>query len=83
MPKEAFGESQIKEITFTLREVEMLLVENVKARMSTAYDFDYNNPIIIHKQGEVHLRYVQTAITRETELRPAEIKPIKSSHLGQ
>lgn len=59
MPQEAYAEGlQLKEIRFTHNELVQLLVENIKARTGTPYDFDYDNPIVSPTHG-IALRFFQ------------------------
>ncbi len=79
MPTEQYGQSQIKEITFTRQELKNLLIENVLARTSTPYDFDYRNPIIFWAEnGNVILRYVQLEITQKEDLKSLHLKTLEN-----
>jgi hypothetical protein len=79
MATEQFGNSQIKELRFSKSEIEALVHENILARMSTSYDFDYRRPIIIHEGDELIFRFVQVKITTEADPKRAGIKPLEKS----
>jgi hypothetical protein len=76
VPKEQYGQSQIKEVRFTRQEIVEIVHENLLARMSTSYDFDYQLPIILHDGDELVFRFVQQKITREGNPRSADMRPM-------
>lgn len=78
MPTEQFGMSQIKEISFTKNEVLRILLENIQARMSTSYDFDYSNPFILCSVPfEIKFRFIQSDFTNKEKMRDATMRPIE------
>lgn len=76
MPKESFGTTQVKEIRLSRREIISIVHENIKARLSTSYDFDYDRPLVIEGDGELIFRFVQKEISREAEPRQIEMRPM-------
>lgn len=76
--KEQFGTSQIKEMRFSKSEIAQIILENIKARVGTPYDFDYNRPLVIHTDDEIIFRFVQVRVTTEGEPRNFYLRPIKS-----
>lgn len=74
--KESMGDTQVKEIIFSENDVNVILLENIKARMNTPYDFDYDRPIIMRVKDTIYFRFVQKKITREYEPRTTGMKPI-------
>lgn len=81
MPTEQFGQSQIKEVRFSKQEIINILHENLLARMSTSYDFDYNRPLVLTLSGDFHVtfRFVQSEITEKDKLREVDMKPLKDN----
>jgi hypothetical protein len=79
MPQEAYGTTQVRELRFTRREVEALVMENLHARLSQSYDFDYDRPIILHEGEDVIVRFVQRDVTREARPKSVRMAPIDAT----
>jgi len=77
MPDEAYGTTQIREIRFSAAEVRNILLENLRARAKTPYDFDYDSPIVLDDEdGGYIFRFVQKAVTLERETDRLDFRPM-------
>ncbi len=74
---EQYGNSQIKEMIFSQKEIENIIIENILRRTTTPYDFDYKKPYILWDNENLILRFVQTKVTLESKPRDFYFKEIK------
>jgi len=68
MPTERYCEGvQVREIEFSAQEIIQILLENFKLRADQSYDFDYDNPMVLHGTDKsIKLRFIQQVITQQT-----------------
>lgn len=76
MIKQAYGTTQVLELSLDKRDIEAIIVENLQARGVGGYDFDYDRPILIWDGQNLIVRYVQQKTTRETDPKNFYIKPM-------
>lgn len=65
MATELYATTQVKQMTFTRAEIIKILIENIKARANTPYDFDYNIPYVVEDGDSFLFRFMQKKITVE------------------
>lgn len=77
MPKEMYGDAQVREIKLTRTELVSIALQHIKLTMDKPYDFDYERPIIMQEpDGGLTLRYVQQTITQDRESRQITFKSL-------
>lgn len=75
---ELYGSTQVKEIKLSKQDIINIVHENIKARLSTSYDFDYNNPIVIFSStDELIFRFIQSTVTIDRESRLIQMKSLE------
>ena len=70
-----YGKCQVREITFTRKDLITIAHENILNRDSLPYNFDYDNPIILKREdGGIIFRFVTKDITNKEQVEDLSLK---------
>ncbi len=70
-----YGKCQVRQITFTEKDLIELAHENILNRDSLPYNFDYKHPIIIKRNdGGIIFRFITEDISNKEEIENLNLK---------
>lgn len=68
MPKESFGNTQVKELKFSNSEIMRIVLDYIETNHLDGYDFDYQKPIMGKFEDGLVFRFVQKNITQDKDM---------------
>lgn len=72
-----YGSTQVCEFHLTQEEVNLLVIENAMNRLKPSYDFDYANPVLLRKEGNYIIRFIQKQVNQDADATLCKFGPFE------